>query len=85
MGNVTIQNGNIRQSASNTPSDATFIDAKLRGGLYITTGGSVAVEYENGVQDTFTVGDLTTMHVRVQKVLSTGTTASGIKNLGFEL
>jgi hypothetical protein len=70
----------IVASTSVTPSDVDEIQATA--GLFIGNGGNVAVEYLNGMQDTWV--DLPayfTLRVVVKKVLATGTTASNIKAL----
>lgn len=72
--NQAIHNG--YDFASVTPSDVTDLNGAA---LYIGTGGDVAVESENGNQVTFqNVDDGSWMPIRVNKVLATGTTATGI-------
>lgn len=46
--------------------------------LYVETGGAVSFESVAGGARTVTVGDNAILPVGVRKVLSTGTTASGI-------
>jgi hypothetical protein len=64
------------EAVSITPSDTATFDVTR--GLYIGTTGNVAVKMKNGVTITFTNVPVGVLPVRVQQVLSTGTTASGI-------
>ena len=60
-----------------TKSDSTVLD--LTGGLYIGTGGDVAVTMGNGGVFTFkNVANGTFLPIQVIKVMSTNTTASDI-------
>lgn len=61
-----------------TPSDTTVIEPLTRGVL-VTVAGALAVEYADGTQHT--IGEVAqgVIHpMQVRKVLSTGTTATGI-------
>jgi hypothetical protein len=60
-----------------TPNDAVDLP-QIGVSLYVETGGTVAFETVAGQARTVAVGDLSVLPVGVQKVMSTGTTASGI-------
>lgn len=63
-------NGNI------TPSD---VADNIYDGLFVGTGGDVAIEYKNGKQQVIkNVGDGEYIPESVVKVLATGTTATNI-------
>lgn len=65
-----------------TPSDTTSITSVCatedQVGLYIATGGNLTVEMASGNNRTVVVTDGSNFYGKVLKVLSTGTTASGI-------
>ena len=68
-----------RQAESITASDSTEIaptDA-----IWVNGGGDVAVTMANGSNQTFTLAASQGLNISVIKVLSTGTTATGIKAL----
>lgn len=48
-------------------------------GVYVGTGGNLAIQWANGTNSTFTnVASGTVLPIKAIKVLATGTTASGI-------
>lgn len=59
-----------------TPSDSAPVNASL--GLYIGTNGIVKLVGADGVIATFRVGDGQYLTGRIQRVMATGTTATGI-------
>lgn len=64
------------EAVSITPSDTATFDVTRA--LYIGTTGDVAVKMKNGATITFSSAPVGVLPIRVQQVLSTGTTASGI-------
>ena len=61
-----------------TPSDATVF-AEYTRGLYVGVSGNVAVKMADGTTVTFTNLAAGIVHpLRVQQVLATGTTATGV-------
>jgi hypothetical protein len=86
MANVSIQNATIKSSIVITPSDVTDIVAKYQNGLYVTTAGNISIMYNDRANtvDTFAVPSFSTLHVNALRVMSTGTTATGIHALQFE-
>lgn len=63
-----------------TPNDTTEL-ARAASALYIETGGALVIETLDGATRTITVADFATLPVVTTKVLSTGTTATGIHAL----
>lgn len=63
-------------AVSITPNDTTVLD--ITRAIYVGTSGSVAVKMKSGATVTFTSVPVGILPIRVQQVLSTGTTASGI-------
>lgn len=62
------------------PSDATDLpDVAIA--LYVETGGDIAVVTANGQTRTVAVSDFSYLPVGVQRVLATGTTATGLHAL----
>lgn len=63
-----------------TPSDSTDLTDGCSRALYITTGGvlKVITRGSNGSTRTITVTDFTILPLQVLRVISTGTTATGI-------
>lgn len=63
-----------------TPSDSTVLTTTR--GIYVGTGGTLVVRTKAGTQLTFTnVGSGVILPFRCDKVLATGTTASGLIGL----
>tara|TARA_R110002072_G_scaffold190796_2_gene347689 strand:- start:328 stop:594 length:267 start_codon:yes stop_codon:yes gene_type:complete len=62
------------------PSDATDL-AEVAIGLYVETGGALSIVTASGQQRTITLPDFSILPVGVQRVMATGTTASGIHAL----
>lgn len=63
--------------AAITPDDATTLEP-FAASIYIETGGAVTFETIAGSQVTMQVGDYSILPVGAQKVLATGTTATGL-------
>jgi len=63
-----------------TPSDAVDLPI-IAAALYIETGGAIAVTTVRGETRTIVVADLSILPVGIQRVLATGTTATGIHAL----
>lgn len=61
-----------------TPNDSTEVNYRA---LFVTNAGDVALEDEDGNSETFTVVASTILPLQPKKVLSTGTTATGIIGL----
>lgn len=57
-----------------TPSDATIIPATR--GIWVGVTGNVAVRMASGATATFTAAPVGVLPIQVDKVLSTGTTAT---------
>jgi hypothetical protein len=81
-------NGAVRDIVPVTPSDSTDNlgssasgDKNVAIGLYIQTGGTLVINTYNNVTRTVTVPDGFTLVCAVRRVLSTGTTATGIHAL----
>lgn len=77
--------GAVRDIAPVTPNDsagtAPFDDDRVAIGLYITTGGAVKFTTVTGEDRTVTVPDNFYLVCSVNRVFSTGTTATGIHAL----
>lgn len=66
-------------SVAVTPSDSTDIAAGQTWGLYVGGTGDLVAVYQNGVTSTFTaVPAGAILPIRVKRVNSTSTTATGI-------
>lgn len=63
-----------------TKSDATVYSPPLRS-LYVTGAGDVHFTGADGVEDTWTVSDNTTIPVMMTKVFDTGTTGTGLHGI----
>jgi ABC-type Fe2+-enterobactin transport system substrate-binding protein len=61
-----------------TPSDSTDVNFRA---IWITTAGNVALRDRNDNDVTFTVVASTLLPVQPKRILSTGTTATGIVGL----
>lgn len=72
--------GPAGDAVSITTSDSTVYDPPLRS-LYVGTTGNVAVRTRGGTTITFTSVPVGMFPVQCDKVLSTGTTASGLIGL----
>ena len=77
---VSSLSGPARDVAPVTPSDTTDL-AEVAIGLYIETGGAVAMTTVRGETRTVQVADFSILPVGVTRVHATGTTASGIHAL----
>lgn len=77
--NTKLSDNAFSKSIVVTPSDATVLAPTA--GLHVTGTGNIAVEYLDGSTDTWTVPANWSFNLTVVKVLSTGTTATGIKAL----
>lgn len=62
------------------PSDGTTYSPPIRS-LYVTTGGAVHFVGADGVADTWTVADKTTIPVMMTKVYESGTDATGLHGI----
>lgn len=65
-----------------TPNDSTNLTKKADG-LWVGTGGDVAVITLGGTTLTFTVPTGGVLPLQVTRVLATGTSASGIRGLVY--
>jgi hypothetical protein len=63
------------KSTAVTPSDTTVLACA---GLYVTTGGTVVMEFEDGATDTWTVPSFFIIPLAVRRVRA-ASTATGIK------
>ena len=63
------------KSMAVTPSDTTVLACS---GLFIETGGDVALEFEDDTTDTWNVPNFYRIEGQIKRVLATGTTATGI-------
>lgn len=72
--------GPARDVSPVTPSDTTDL-AEVAIGLYVETGGAVAMTTVCGETRTVQVADFSILPVGVTRVHATGTTASGIHAL----
>ena len=66
-----------RVATSCTPSDSTVLSPT--DAIWVNVAGDVAVTMANGSNQTFTMAASSGLNISVTKVLSTGTTATGIK------
>lgn len=69
--------GPARDIAPVTPDDGAGLGFTAVG-LYVETGGTLAVVTVSGDARTFTVGDFSIVPVGVEQVMATGTSAAGI-------
>lgn len=73
----TIEFQSITRAVVVTPSDTEYLPATKA--LFVSVAGDVAVEMLDGTQVTFTDLAASVLHpLSVQRVLETGTTATGI-------
>jgi hypothetical protein len=69
----------VNKSIVVTPHDSDTIP--LTGGLFVQGAGDIVVGFADGTTDTWTVPAFWSYRLSVVRVLSTGTTATGIKAL----
>ncbi len=77
---VSSLSGPARDVAPVTPSDTTDL-SEVAIGLYVETGGTLAMTTVRGETRTVQVADFSILPVGVTRVHATGTTASGIHAL----
>ncbi|MFY2822364.1 spike base protein, RCAP_Rcc01079 family [Ruegeria sp. MALMAid1280] len=77
---VSSLSGPARDVAPVTPSDTTDL-AEVAIGLYVETGGTLAMTTVRGETRTVQVADFSILPVGVTRVHASGTTASGIHAL----
>ncbi|MEJ1993202.1 MAG: hypothetical protein P8X50_16355 [Maritimibacter sp.] len=72
--------GPARDALPVTPSDTTDL-SHVAVGIYVETGGTLVVQTVTGATRTLNVDDFSILPLGVQRVMETGTTASGIHAL----
>lgn len=76
--NDSLARGIVYTSAV-TPSDSADLPNGVTRAIMVNESGDVAVQYRNGASDTLTLFSGTVYPIRAARILSTGTTATGIK------
>lgn len=80
-----VVNDTIRGSKAITPSNTTDVDQKYAEALICSGAGDIAIEFHDESAGTIPFAADEIIKVAVKKVLTTGTTATGIRGLKLSL